>query len=177
MKPETEKKLKKIKRISNILRAICKVLFVIVICGFLVSLVAILVGRGGTLTFFDNSIPIQLAPLTGPARLLVIVVVALIMAVFFKSLYHLHRLFGNYGRGDIFTIDSAGQIRQLGITALLSAAANFLWGFTALALTQAHLPHEFQFHADGLFIGPVVIAISWFMEMAAEVREENELTV
>ena len=177
MKPETEKKLKKIKRISNILRTICKVLLAIVICGFLVSLVAIFAGDEGTLTVFDNSIPLQLAPLTVPARLLVVVMVALIMAVFFKSLYHLHRLFGNYGRGDIFTTDSAGQIRQLGITALLSAGVNFLWGFTAMALTQAHLPHEFQFHADGLFIGPAIIAISWFMEMAAEMREENELTV
>lgn len=177
MKPETEKKLKKIKRISNILRAICKVLLALVICGFLVSMAAILVGQGGTLTSFDNSIPLQLATLAVPARLLVVVMVALIMGVFFKSLYHLHRLFGNYGRGDIFTTDSAGQIRQLGITALLSAGVSFLWGFTAMALTQAHFPHEFQFHADGLFIGPAIIAISWFMEMAAEMREENELTV
>jgi Protein of unknown function (DUF2975) len=177
MKPETEKKLKKIKRISNILRTICKILSAIVICSFLVSLVAIIAGKGATLTLFDNSIPLQLAPLTVPARLLVVVMVALTMGVFFKILYHLHRLFGNYGRGDIFTIDSAGQIRQLGITALLSAGVNFLWGFTAIALMQADLPHEFQLHADGLFIGPVIIAISWFMEMAAEMREENELTV
>ena len=177
MKPETEKKLKKIKRISNILQAICKVLLAIVICGFLVSLVAIFAGQGVTLTCFENSIPLQLAPLTVPARLLLAVIVALMVAVNFKVLYHLHRLFGNYGRGDIFTTDSASQIRQLGITALLSAGVNFLWGFTAMALTQAHLPHEFQFHADGLFIGPAIIAISWFMEMAAEMREENELTV
>lgn len=177
MKPETEKKLKKIKRISNVLRTICKVLLAIMICGFLASMVAILIGQEGTLTVFDNSIPIQLAPLTVPARLLVIVMVALVMAVFFKCIYHLHRLFGNYGRGEIFTTDSAGQIRQLGITALLSAGVNFLWGFTAMALTQTHLPRDFQFHADGLFLGPVIIAISWFMEMAAEMREENELTV
>jgi hypothetical protein len=177
MKPETEKRLKKIKRISNVLRAICKVLLAIVICGFLVSMAAIIAGKGATLSFFDNSIPLQLAPLTVSARLLVVVMVALTMGVFFKGLYHLHRLFGNYGRGDVFTIDSAGQIRELGITALLGSGVNFLWCFTALALTQAHLPHEFQFHADGLFIGPVVIAISWFMEMAAEMREENELTV
>jgi hypothetical protein len=177
MKPETEKKLKKIKRISNILRAICKVLFAIVVCGFLVSLAAIFTGRGATLTFFDNAIPIQLASLTNPVRILLVVMVTLIMAVFFKTLYHLHRLFGNYGRGDIFTTDSAVQIRELGITALLGAGVNFLWCFTAMALTQAHLPHEFHFHADGLFIGPAVIAVSWFMEMAAEMREENELTV
>ncbi len=30
---------------------------------------------------------------------------------------------------------------------------------------------------DALVVGLVVIVISWFMEMAAEMREENELTV
>jgi hypothetical protein len=28
-----------------------------------------------------------------------------------------------------------------------------------------------------VFIGLVVVALSWIMEMAAEIREENELTV
>jgi hypothetical protein len=174
MRPETEKKLKKIKRLSNVLRTICKVLLAIVSCGFLAGMVGILAGRG---TLAISDISILLNPLTVHARLVLAVVFALAMAVNFKVLYHLHRLFGNYGRGDIFTTESAGQIRQLGIAALLQAGANFLWASTAIALAQSHLPASFQFHADGLFIGPVIIAISWFMEMAAEMREENELTV
>jgi hypothetical protein len=28
-----------------------------------------------------------------------------------------------------------------------------------------------------MMIGLIIVAISWFMEMAAEMREENELTV
>jgi len=198
MKPETEKRLKKIKRISKILRVICKVLLALVMCGFLV---AILAGQG-TLTFDDSHalqmhdllharasegnltssddpvhVPIRLAPLTVPARLLLAVSVTLMMAVNFKVLYHLHRLFSNYGRGDIFTTESVGQIRQLGITALLWAGATFLWCFTAIALTQSHFPSFVQVHTDSLAIGAVIIIISWFMEMAAEMREENELTI
>jgi hypothetical protein len=166
----------KIKRISKILRAICKVLLAVVTFVFLAAVVAIVVGRG-TLSLFDDSAHVSLSPLTFPVRLVLAVIAALTMAVFLKGLYHLHRLFGNYGRGDIFTTDSAGQIRQLGITALLWFGAQFLWGFTVVALTQGPPPISFQFHSDCLVIGPVVIVISWFMEMAAETREENELTI
>jgi hypothetical protein len=171
MKSETEKKLKKIKRISNILRAICKVLFALAICVFLVAMFAILAGWGN-LAFSGDSVP--LAPLAPLSRLILGVIFALGMAINFKGLYHLHRLFGNYGRGDIFTTDSVAQIRHLGITALLWAGVTFLWTLAgALALAHPNV------HFDGncLVIGPVIIVISWFMEMAAEIREENELTV
>src|SRR5579862_6030160 len=110
MKPETEKRLAKIKRISNVLRTICKVLLALVTCGFLVAMVALFVGRGN-ISFFDESVP--LTPLTLPARLLLVVITAFSMAVAFRGFYHLYRLLGNYGRGDIFTIESAGHIRQL----------------------------------------------------------------
>ena len=174
MKPETEERLKKIKRISNILRGICKVLLALLICGFFVVMGLTFDGRA-TLHFSDNSVP--LAPLPLPSRLGLAVIVELAMAVKFKGLYHLYRLFGNYGRGDIFTTESAAQIRQLGITALLWAGVTFFWTCIAPVLTQSHLPTLFPFHADSLVTGLVIIVISWFMEMAAEMREENELTV
>ena len=174
MKPETESRLKKIKRISNISRAICKVLFALAICLSLLGLIAMIAGRG-TLAFADARIPLE--PLALPSRLMLAVTFALSMAIMVKGLYHLHRLFGNYGRGDIFTTECAAQIRQLGITAILWFAVAFLWSFTAFAVTQSHLPASFQFHSDGLVIGLVIIVISWFMEMAAEMREESELTV
>ena len=176
MKPETEKRLEKIKRISNFLRVICKVLLAVMTCVFLTAMVLILTGRG-TLSLFENTVYLPLAPVTYLDRLILAVMTAFTMMVFLKGLYHLHRLFGNYGRGDIFTTNSAAQIRQLGITALLSAGVQFLWGFAVVALTQGPPPISFQFHSDCLVIGPVVIVISWFMEMAAETREENELTI
>jgi hypothetical protein len=174
MKPETEKKLKKIKRISNVLRTICKVLLAIVTCGFVLVTVAILVGHG-TLNLSEVS-NFPLTTVAIPARLGLAVMTALTLAVPLKGLYHLHRLFGNYGRGDIFTTESAGQIRQLGITVLMGFGVNILWVVTAFNFMRSS-PQTIQFHSDGLVIGPVIIVISWIMEMAAEMREENELTV
>ncbi|MGD0060305.1 MAG: DUF2975 domain-containing protein [Verrucomicrobiia bacterium] len=175
MKPESEARLKKIKRVSNVLRVICQVGMIIVTCVFIGVMALILIGRG-SICFADNcSLP--LAPLTVPARLVLAVVSALALAVGFKGFYHLYRLLGNYGRGDIFTSESAGQIRQLGITVLLWYGANILWAFTAVSLSPATLPFSVQFHSDSLVTGPIIIVISWFMEMAAEMREENELTI
>ena len=99
----------------------------------------------------------------------------LVLAVGLKGFYHLYRLLGNYGRGDIFTTESAGQIRQLGITVLLWYGANILWAVTAAAVEPS--PFSIQFRSESLVTGPIIIVISWFMEMAAEMREENELTI
>ena len=175
MKPETEKRLKKIKRMSNILRVICKVVLVFVTCVFLAAMVGILTGRG-TISFFDGTV-LPLAVLTVPTRLVLAVNTALMMAVGLKGFNHLYRLLGNYGRGHIFTTDSAGHIRQLGITVLLWYGSNILWVFSAIALQQTHSPISIRFHSDSLVTGPIIIVISWFMEMAAEMREENELTI
>ena len=97
------------------------------------------------------------------------------LAVGLKGFYHAYRLFGNYGRGEVFTAESARHIRQLGITVLLWFGTNILWASTATALEPA--PMSIQFQSDALVTGPIIIVISWFMEMAAEMREENELTI
>ena len=121
------------------------------------------------------NVSIPLGPLTFPARLALAVATALMLAVSIKGFYHLNRLLSNYGRGDIFTAESAGQIRQLGITVLLWFGVNLLFAVTAAAIEPT--PFSIQFHGDSLVIGPIIIVISWFMEMAAEMREENELTI
>jgi len=199
MKPETEKKLRNIKQVSQVMRVICKVLLAFIACGSLAAVGLILAGLG-TISLFENTVHLQLSPLTFPVRLALALLVAPMMAVFLKGIYHLHRLFGNYGRGDIFTADSAAQIRQLGITNLLWFGVQVLWGVAvvtisqgslpttspaltfdygvgAYSISQGHLPTSFQFRSDALIIGAIIIVISWVMEMAAEMREENELTV
>jgi hypothetical protein len=52
---------------------------------------------------------------------------------------------------------------------------SFLW-VSALALS-AHPAKTFQSHADSLAIGTVIVVIAWFMGMAVDLREENELTI
>jgi hypothetical protein len=173
MKPDTEKKLKKIERMSTVLRVVCKVGIVVVTCVFLAGMAADLIGRG-TFTYSDN-VAIPLAPLSLPARLVLAVATGLMLVVSVKGFYHLNRLLANYGQGNIFTVDSAGQIRQLGITVLLWFGVNLLFAITAAAVEPT--PFSIQFHGDSLVLGPIIIVISWFMEMAAEMREENELTI
>jgi hypothetical protein len=198
MKAENEKKLRNIQKVSKFLRAMCKVLLGLVAFGALVTVGLTLAGRG-SISLFDNTVHLQLSPLTFPVRLAVAVLAAVMMSVFLKGIYHLHRLFGNYGRGEIFTTDSAAQIRQLGITNLLWFGVQLLWGFAIVAISGAYPTRSpsfvlsdglgvvsisqgssatsFQFHSDALVVGAIIIVISWFMEMAAEMREENELTV
>jgi hypothetical protein len=52
--------------------------------------------------------------------------------------------------------------------------------FAWLLIERAIMPptyHVVSIWIDTVVTGLVIVAISWFMEMAAEMREENELTV
>ncbi|RSL18266.1 DUF2975 family protein [Edaphobacter aggregans] len=175
MRAEAEKRLKKIKQFSRVLRRVCQGLMVLMALVFLISVVASLVGRGVTVRAFNVAVP--LSSLSFPQRLVIVTLLALAIGVLLKGLYHLQRLFGNYASGDIFTTETVGQIRQLGITALLWAGANVAWVAVTHTLMRAPSPRSFQLHLDSVAIGLIVIVISWFMEMAAEMHEENELTI
>lgn len=175
MCPEAEKKLKKIKQSSRVLRRVCQGLLVITVLVGVIAVAASLIGRGGVVSAFDISIP--LGALTVYQRLILATILAFAVGVLLKGLYHLNRLFGNYASGDLFTTENAGMIRQLGITALLWAGANVIWIAVTPVLMGTQSPHSFHFHNDSIAIGLVVIVISWLMEMAAALREENELTI
>ncbi len=174
MRPETEAKLRKIKKISKLSQVICKVMLAVFTCISLAGIVGTMYGRGVTVSIFDVRLPMTSLSLS--ARMVVAVFVVMSMGVGIKGLYHLHRLFGNYGSGNIFTTDSANQIRQLGIAALLWFFVNVLWMVVALVFADPVIT-SISCRPDALVVGLVVIVISWFMEMAAEMREENELTV
>jgi hypothetical protein len=175
MQPETQQKLDKIKRVSNALRVVCKCLLALTALLFIAATVGILVGTGVTIRSFDLLFPVD--SLSVPARLALIDILALSLGVIFKGLYHLDRLFSYYARADFFTTQTAHQIRQLGITAILWAGVNILWLVAAMGLSTAPHPLSYRLHLDSLFIGVVIIVISWFMDAAAEIREENELTI
>ncbi|WP_263416939.1 DUF2975 domain-containing protein [Terriglobus albidus] len=175
MRPELEKKLHRIQSFSQVLRRICQAALLVMFLLTLVCIAGICIGKGNIVRAFDISIP--LGTLGAYQRILMALVAVLAIAVPIKGLYHLERLFRNYAEGKIFTVASASEIRQLGVTALLWAAANLVWIAAAFTLTERHLPHSFYFRMDSIAIGATVIVISWLMEMAAAMREENELTI
>jgi hypothetical protein len=172
MRSEIQPKLQKIKRVSLILRIICKVLLALVTFTGIGCVVSVVLGVGGI--NYDGMI-FRTAELPLGHRVLLGAVTALAWAILFKCFYHLHRLFGNYSRSEIFTRESVGQLRQFGIACVLWGVVGFLW-ILSLAISS-HPSKTFQGHADSLGIGVVIIVIAWFLDMAVDLREENELTI
>lgn len=175
MRPEFEKRLEKIKRLSLRFQRVCQGLFIVLVLLLVICVVGILVGGDSSVTVFELSIPLH--SLLFCQRIILSLIGALGIAVPLKGLYHLDRLFGGFSRGAIFTTQSASQIRQLGVTALLWAAVNLIWIAVAFAFAGGHLPHAIYYRGDSIAMGVIVIVVSWFMEMAAELQEENELTI
>jgi hypothetical protein len=172
---QTEKNLEKITRVSRVLQMLCKALLALTVLLFVAATTAILAGGSVTINFFEVFIPV--APLSLSARLMLIGILALSMGVMFKGLYHLNKLFSSYARGEIFTTQTARQIRQLGITAILWAGVGIMWAVAAVCFDPTRHAISFQLHLDSIFMGVVIIVISWFMDAAAEMREENDLTI
>ena len=172
MPTEIQAKLQKIKKVSIVFRVICKGLLALITLLGLSGLVVVTFGVGGI--NYDGII-FRTAELTLGNRLILGAVTALAFGALFNCFYRLYRLFGNYSRGEIFTRESVGHLRQFGIACLLWGVMNFLWGLS-LAIS-AHPAQTVQGHVDSFAIGAVIIVIAWFMDMAVELREENELTI
>jgi len=172
MRPEIQVKVQKIKKVSITFRAICKALLALVTVIGLGCVVSVTLGVGGI--NYDNMI-FRTAELPLGHRLFLSAVTALAWATLFKCFYHLHRLFGNYSRSEIFTRESVGQLRQFGIACVLWGVMGFIW-ILSLAIS-AHPAKTFQGHADSFGIGAIIIVIAWFMDIAVDLREENELTI
>jgi len=165
-------KLQKIKRVSVVFRMLCKVLLALIAFIGISSVVCLAFGVGGV--NYDNII-FDTAGLPLGHRLAMAVFCALALTALFNCFYQLHRLFGNYARGEIFTRGAVSQLRQLGVACLLWGGASLLWA-SSLALSSAP-PRSFTGHFDSLVTGAILIVIAWFMDMAVDLREENELTI
>ncbi|HEY4380875.1 MAG TPA: DUF2975 domain-containing protein [Acidobacteriaceae bacterium] len=174
MQSKTELKLRKIKRVSTILRWFCKVLMVLVVAGFVLSAGTLLANRGGSVGYFD--VGVQVSALRESQRMMVLALSAATSAVWLTCIFQLHQLFGNYSAGDVFTRESVGRLRLIGAACVLWGVAKLLWEGVARAYSAA--PHgSMQVTAETIPIGIMVLIVAWFMDMAVELREENELTV
>jgi len=172
MRPENEAKLNKIKKVSVVLRFACKGLLGLVTLAGVGAIACVTLGIGGI--NFDGMI-FQTGGLSLGHRLVLGVITTVAWVVLFKCLFHLHRLFGNYSHGEILTRYSVGQLRQFGIGCVLWGVMGFLW-VLSLALST-HPAKTFAGNGDALVIGAVIIVIAWFMDVAVDLREENDLTI
>lgn len=174
MRPENQAKLNKIRKVSVIFRLICKGVLALITFIGLGSIVCVTLGIGGI--DFDGAL-FQTSGLSFIHRLLLGVVTVVTWGIAFKGFYHLHRLFGNYSRGEVFTRDSVGQLRKFGVASVLWGVMSFLW-LVSLAISM-HPAKTFRGGADAssIVVGVAIIVIAWFMDMAVDLREENDLTI
>jgi hypothetical protein len=174
MNPQLETKLRRIERISVLLRGGCTTLLAVVAILALAAAVSAIAGRLTSVTFNGQSI--ALADLTSRARVIVAILTLATGAVIAKALLNLRRLLGNYSRREVFTADSVGQIRRFGISCILWGAIKALWAFLPTLLLQRP-PASVGSTVDAAVIGVIIVALSWFAEMATTLREENDLTI
>jgi hypothetical protein len=192
MQPENEARLARIKKLSGILRGICKVFLVFCVIGFLAQTRSLAFSRCQTSGVVHcaywvdfNGVEFNVSEVYGVTnrdlvtdsdRVVFGFIFALGFGAMFNCGYQLHGLLGKYSRGDVFTTESAGQIRKWGIACVLLGVFDL-----GLTLTPHLIANVHNGQSGGglslMGIGLVIMAISWIMEMAAEMREEQDLVI
>jgi hypothetical protein len=183
MDPAAEARLTKIRSLSKIANRLC-IAAISITC--LLTLLGAIAG-----VFAPNQLTCSVGAARGPcsemstgAAALVLIGAAGGVALLLKGLYHLSRLFKNYGAGQIFTRDSVTQIRKLGETVfayaifeiVLVIAAGVLLGMQESTMSwPADRPIGIPFAS--FIAGALIILIARVMEIGTELREESELTV
>lgn len=104
----------------------------------------------------------------------------------FLGLFSLKAIFSNYRKGAIFTIDNAKHYRRLGLLLFLNAliARPIAGMLTMLGITFAnasgHRLLTINFgtpNLSSIFLGFLLMVISWVMLEASRLEEENKLIV
>jgi len=184
MKPSTETRLEKVKRTSRSARRACYLLMVLIL--IMAGVMALTtVGLPEPLTCKGpevSSVPRPCSDLAPQVVVFAYVALVGVIALVLAALHRFARLFGNYSRGEIFTRASVRELRWVGYIAVGYAAFQGVLFIAALALvangaveSPATLGYDVPF-------GPILMAagvmlLSWVMDVGAEIREENELTV
>ena len=181
MNSRVEARLEKVKRTSRSARRVCFFLMV------LVSLAAA-VGAWATLTIPETAtcdfggVRQPCSSLPPQAVALTLVALAAGVAIALAALHRLARLFENYARGEIFTRASVREIRFLGYLAVgyaLLQLGLFVVTLVLVAGVGVEWPADlrFEFPISAVVMAVFLMLLSWVMDVGAELREENELTV
>ncbi|HEV2644874.1 MAG TPA: DUF2975 domain-containing protein [Acidobacteriaceae bacterium] len=181
MSLENEAKLAKIKNLSSVLRVLCGLFMAMCVLVVVKFATGPVFGHNpnwglGTVWYYYDGIGFKIYSLTIHERVLALLFYTLTSAAAFFCALQLFRLLGFYSRGEIFTSQAVRQIRLWSFACVAWGIVKLAWYFLVpLAIPNAshHLGPDFDTIIDGL----IIVAISWFMEMAAEIQEENALTV
>ena len=180
MQPENEARLDRIRKISRVLQAVCTLYILFCVLLFVNSVTGPIFRHGpnwgiGILWQGYNGVQFKVFDLTVRDRVLAAILFTLTCGFALLCGLQLFRLLGYYSRGEIFTRQSAGQIRRWGIACVALGIVKFVYSFVPLVIANSRRTQgpDLSLIVNGL----IIVAISWFMEMAAEMREENELTV
>ena len=153
---------------------VCKGFLALIVIGYLMVVGAVLANRGGSVGYFD--VWFRISDLGPGGRMLVLAMGTVASAVWAWCIYQLHQLFGCYSQGQIFTRAAVRHLRLIGVACALWGVMKVLWvGLARVLLGSGAAPA--QVSAEIIPIGIVVIVVAWFMDMAVDLQEENELTV
>jgi Protein of unknown function (DUF2975) len=178
----TARKLERIRRYSISLRRLARFLFVVTLLGAVVSLLFILFQPGKWVEPMDV-IGIRFTGMgaDGTVRAFAALTVLLSAGVLARFFFHAIKLFGLYSRGAYFTAQSVAHIRQLGITLMLVPGVWLIGLLAVLTHGSATSPEAgislVSAPTGQLVSGLIVIFVSWLMDLARELREEQELVV
>jgi hypothetical protein len=179
MHPQTEVRLEKVKRTSRSARRLCFLLMVFVGLVMAIVVAAILAGSPSMVCgVYGMQTPCSELP---PQLLMFTLALLGGLGLVLLALHRLARLFEHYARGEIFTRGSVRELRLLGYVAVAYAVLQVVLfvGALALAARGAIDPAELRidFPIVPAVIASLVMLLSWIMDVGAEMREENELTV
>jgi len=182
MNARVEARLEKVKSISRGARRACYWLMGLVLLMATLTMFARLTLPGSPSCAVNGAQPLWCGEVSARALMFLLVALSGGVALALAGLYRLARLFGNYSRGEIFTRASVREIRLLSYVAVAYVVFQFALFVAMLSLNSGGpgaWPAELRFD---LPIGPALVAtlltlLAWIMDVGAELREENELTV
>jgi hypothetical protein len=183
MNTKQNSKIEKIKRVSTIVKTICRILQILtVLC--LTAAVTLLLAFGNV----EASIPLFIAY---PLFALFIGILPGYLIV--KALQHLHRIFSSMALGRIYTGENVSQIKKLSITFLWISAFQFLMRIISSAaaelsysceMAEASSSGNWAMSTSGgnaflstFFCGITIWLLAWIMDVGRELREENDLMI
>lgn len=168
---ESQKRMQRIKRFSQIGKTICSI-FMVLNTLVIITLIAMLYYKANTTILEDITSLLKRVPLSYADIVLCIVQYTLVM----KGVYHLRRLFSIYIGEDIFVLASIVQIRRIAFVFFTVAILKIVQYMTIIALHSNVIIDWSKLFELSMF-GCLILFISWIMETGHILQEENKLTI